>query len=151
MFGQHQVRLLGVTEARILGEGSYNLPSGTVLFHSGTDDANRGVALILSQSLVRELCFMPISDLLKVFIVLCYAPASSKCSFDECEDFQEEVEHRCREAPKGSTSTFLGDMNAKQVPSNIPLRAKQPGSAYSRILVNEGPPLCKERLGKGEA
>ncbi|KAK5973973.1 hypothetical protein GCK32_012876 [Trichostrongylus colubriformis] len=113
------------------------------LFYSGTDNANRAVAFIVHQSLVRELRFGPISDkltalyhpLLKVFIVLCYAPASSECSLDEYGNFLEEVEYRCREAPKGGTSILLGDMNAKvgrELGNRNVIRKNTPGAPNER-------------------
>ncbi|KIH66721.1 hypothetical protein ANCDUO_02951, partial [Ancylostoma duodenale] len=54
--------ILGVTEARIQDEGSYILPSGTILFHSGGVTAHRGVAFLVRQSLANNLRFTPVSD-----------------------------------------------------------------------------------------
>uniref|UniRef100_A0A0N4WU28 RNase_PH domain-containing protein n=1 Tax=Haemonchus placei TaxID=6290 RepID=A0A0N4WU28_HAEPC len=42
--------ILGLTEARIPYSGSYELPSGTILFHSGAKTAHRGVAFVTTAS-----------------------------------------------------------------------------------------------------
>ncbi|EYB85204.1 hypothetical protein Y032_0303g1908 [Ancylostoma ceylanicum] len=96
--------ILDVTKARIEDQGIYILPSGTILFHSGGMTAHGDVAFLVHQSLANDMRFTPMSDRLatlhhpslNVFLVLCYAPASSNDNYDEYENYLEEVERICR-------------------------------------------------------
>ncbi|KIH43765.1 hypothetical protein ANCDUO_26223, partial [Ancylostoma duodenale] len=135
--------ILGMTEARIQDQGSYILPSGTILFHSGGVTAHRGVAFLVRQSLANNMRSTPVSDRLatlhhpslKVFLVLCYAPASSNDNYDEYDNYLEEVERICRQIPKSYTPILLGDMNAKlgREPGNETIIGKYtPGSQNAR-------------------
>ncbi|EPB66175.1 hypothetical protein ANCCEY_14735 [Ancylostoma ceylanicum] len=84
--------ILDVTKAR------------TILFHSGGMTAHGDVAFLVHQSLANDMRFTPMSDRLatlhhpslNVFLVLCYAPASSNDNYDEYENYLEEVERICR-------------------------------------------------------
>ncbi|EPB74654.1 hypothetical protein ANCCEY_06284 [Ancylostoma ceylanicum] len=113
--------ILGVTEVRVNDQGSYILPSGAVLFHSGAITAHHGIAFLVRQSLANDVRFTPLSNRLatlrhfslKVYLVLCYAPASSNDNHDEYDYYLEEVERICRRIPKGHTPILPRDLNAK--------------------------------------
>ncbi|EYC34407.1 hypothetical protein Y032_0001g399 [Ancylostoma ceylanicum] len=107
----------GVTEARVKDQESYILPSDTVLFHSIT---HHGVAFLVRQVLANDVRFTPLSNQLatlhhpslKVYLVLCYAPALSNDNYDEYDNYFEEVVRICRRIKKGHIPILLGDMNA---------------------------------------
>ncbi|VDO43511.1 unnamed protein product [Haemonchus placei] len=95
--GEGQIRYIHRNEATVPRNGSEELPSGTILFHSGAETAHRGISFVVRQPLACEERFTPISDRLRTL----YHPSLK------------EVEHACRRIPKGCAPILLADMNAK--------------------------------------
>ncbi|VDO23012.1 unnamed protein product [Haemonchus placei] len=143
----------GVTEARIPCSGSYELPSSMILFYSGGETAHCGMAFFVGQPLAREVRFTPISDRLgnlyhpslKVFVIVCYAPASSKDKNVDYENFLEEVERTYRRVLKGVTPIILGDMYAKM---GREVRNEQIIGKYTIDALNDGGRLLTDMLTK---
>lgn len=126
-FIRYKIDILGVSEARWLGSGTFNSPTGrSVFIYSGNEAGSnheRGVGLLLTPTAHRSMMsWAPISERImtarfrskirNITIIQCYAP-TEKAEASDKDDFYSQLTNAYNSAPRGDIIFVMGDLNAK--------------------------------------
>ena len=122
---QHNICILGISEARWTGSGRITLNRGQTVLYSGRGDNQHqdGVALMLNKEASKALLeWNPVSSriltarfdsrFVKLSIIQCYAPTNE--AEEETKDtFYEQLQSVVDKVPKHDLLLVMGDVNAK--------------------------------------